>query len=314
MGQQQPQEPSLASDYKFNDKGVLIHSKTGKKYTGLNQEEYDKLIDYLLSYIQSTLIEKYNLLPLYVPNISNKENQENFSAYKIRDISQAQCKIFVSNDFDQKEKCLLIIQGSGGVRAGIWSRKVCINEGLSLGSMLPYVEKAINNGLSVIILNPNQREDFENKEKMIQEFNSMESHCLYVYKNIIKPRKNIKEIYIVAHSMGGVCTIDLLDENNDDLMNGRIKKIAFTDTFHGMKYLKLKEDSVKKLKEISRDYIHSKKKVGEFEKSEKDSYNGVNEYSAGDFRHEYTSGCAIEEIFKYFDIKNELNIYGNIFI
>ena len=43
----------------------------------------------------------------------------------------------------------------------------------------------------------------------------MEEHSVYVYNNIVKKNENIKEIYIVAHSMGGSCTVDILLSNKE---------------------------------------------------------------------------------------------------
>jgi hypothetical protein len=89
--------------------------------------------------------------------------------------------------------------------------------------------------MSVIVFNPNERKDTLTGEK-INEFTTMENHCLWVYENIIKMFSKAKEIYIVAHSMGGYCTIDILKMFSDDLNNRLIKKIAFTDSVHGSRY------------------------------------------------------------------------------
>jgi hypothetical protein len=70
----------------------------------------------------------------------------------------------------------MLIQGTGAVRLGQWARSVCINENIDLGSMKPYIEKAIQNKFSVIILNPNERKDLTYENKIIQEFPTMEKH------------------------------------------------------------------------------------------------------------------------------------------
>ena len=172
--------------------------------------------------------------------------------------------------------------------------------------MIPYVDKAIKNNYSVLIMNPNEKKDFKT-EKTIEEFSTMEKHSVYVYNNIIKTNNNIKEIYIVAHSMGGECTVEILLNNKEDLLNRRIKKIAFTDSVHGEDYLKLGEEGVKIFREISRNYIGSDKPVGTFVRDYTTSYGGVDCYSSGHTKHEYTSGTAIDEIFKYFSEEEEEN-------
>ena len=278
-------------DYKYNDKGELVHKITKKKCGMLNKQEYDLVGLYVQSYVENLIITKFDLNILYVPN---KENN-----YENRDETIPQCKILTTKDFSTNPKCLILIQGTGVVRLGQWARSVCINENLNLGTMIPYLDKAIKNNYSVIIMNPNERKDFKTEED-IEEFSTMQAHSVYVYNNIIKKNNNIKDIYIVAHSMGGECTVEILLNNKEDLIGGKIKKIAFTDSVHGEEYLKLGNEGVKIFREISRNYVGSDKPVGTFVRSYTTSYGGVDCYSSGHKKHEYTSGTAIEEIFKYF--------------
>ena len=280
-------------EYKFNENGVLVHKKTGKKCQRLSKSEYELVGMYVQKYVEDLLINTFNLKILYVPN----NDSEYFT---IRDENQAQCKILTTKDFYTNPKCLMLIQGTGAVRLGQWARSVCINENIDLGSMKPYIEKAIENNFSVIIFNPNERTDFVNEKRRIDDFSTMEKHSVYVYNNVVKKNKKIKEIYIVAHSMGGECTVEILLNNKEDLLNGKIKKIAFTDSVHGEDYLKLGEEGIKKFREISRNYVCSNKPVGNFVRNYTTSFGGVDCYSSGDKRHEYTSGTAIEEIFNYF--------------
>ena len=283
-------------DYKYNDKGELVNKKTGKKCGKLSQQEYDLVGMYVQNYVENLIIKTFDLDILYVPN-----NDKN---YEIRNEEIPQCKILTTKDFKTNPKCLILIQGTGVVRLGQWARSVCINENLNLGTMIPYVDKAIKNNYSVLIMNPNEKKDFKT-EKTIEEFSTMEKHSVYVYNNIIKTNNNIKEIYIVAHSMGGECTVEILLNNKEDLLNRRIKKIAFTDSVHGEDYLKLGEEGVKIFREISRNYIGSDKPVGTFVRDYTTSYGGVDCYSSGHTKHEYTSGTAIDEIFKYFSEEEE---------
>ena len=278
-------------EYKYNENGELVNKKTGKKCGKLNKQEYDLVGMYVQKYVENLIITKFDLNILYVPNKDNN--------YEKRDETIAQCKILTTKDFLTNPKCLILIQGTGVVRLGQWARSVCINENLNLGTMIPYVDKAIKNNYSVIIFNPNERKDFKTGEK-IEEFITMEKHSVYVYNNIIKKNNNIKEIYIVAHSMGGECTVEILLNNKNDLIKRKIKKIAFTDSVHGEDYLKLGKEGIKIFREISRNYICSDKPAGTFLRDYTTSYGGVDCYSSGHSKHEYTSGTAIDEVFKYF--------------
>lgn len=53
------------------------------------------------------------------------------------------------------DKLLVLIHGSGAVRAGQWARALCINESLEIGSILPYLRQAKKEGYGVIVCNPN---------------------------------------------------------------------------------------------------------------------------------------------------------------
>jgi len=64
--------------------------------------------------------------------------------------------IFLSSDAVSNTNTLcVLIQGSGAVRAGMWARALCINEDLSLGSVLPYIDYAKEQKWAVAVLNPN---------------------------------------------------------------------------------------------------------------------------------------------------------------
>ena len=280
-------------NYKYNEKGELLHKETGEKCGKLDKVEYELVGKYVEKYIENYLIQNFNLTTLYVPNKSSID-------FTKRDKNQAQCKILTTNDFPTNKRCLIIIQGAGPVRLGQWARSICINDNLYLGSMAPYVEKAIKNNMSVIILNPNERADFLDDTKDIEEFSTHEKHSVYVYNNIVKKNKNIKEIYILAHSVGGDCTLEILFKNKEDLLNGKIKKIAFTDSVHGDEYELLGKKGINKFRNISRNFVSSNKPAGEFVCDYKNSKTGIDCYSSGHARHEYTSGYAIEEIFNFF--------------
>ena len=281
-------------DYKYNDNGELINKKTKKKcnYT-LSKLEYQQIGNYITKYIQLYILQIYNLIPMYVP--SNLKNPNFYKRIK----SKPQCEIFVSKDFNSNPKCIILIQGSGNVKVGLWSRSVCINDNLYNGSNIPYIERANIINYSIIILNPNERFDIDDNKKKINEFDNMNSHCLYVYENIIKKNKNIKEIYFIGHSKGGECILNILINNENDLINGKIKKIAFLDSVHGEIYKFLSDIGKNYLRYISKGFIKSEKPLGSFIYNADFSNNGVNCYSAGHILHEYTSPCAIEEVFKW---------------
>ena len=284
-------------EYKYNKKGELIHKKTNKKCQKLNNIEYDLIAYYTTKYIEYHMRKVLKLKIMYVPQI---ENCSLFDYYNPLQIIP-QCEIYTSNDFLYNPKCLLIIQGNGKVRPGLWARQVCINDNLNKGSMIPYIELAIKNNLSVIILNPNERNDIYDKNLFIEQFLTNEMHCLNVYNNVIKMNKVIKELFIVAHSRGGTCTMEILKENEGDLIKGKIKKIAFIDSSIKDCYKNLSEKGIFQLRKICKNFVSSLKPLGHLVSKFNDKFNntGIDKFSAGHNVHEYTCGYAINEVFKW---------------
>lgn len=117
---------------------------------------------------------------------------------------KAQAPIFVSEDWETNtERALILIQGTGDVRSGYWARSVCMNDTIELGSMIPDIEFAQNNGFSVLVMNPNYTKD-EKGNSVDKQVKGMNTHSLYVWENFVE--ENIcpaKELFIVAHSAGG---------------------------------------------------------------------------------------------------------------
>lgn len=277
-------------NYKYNTNGILLDKNTHSKIPKVSNEEYKLISEYVSNYIFNELLVNCKLIPIYVPFSSNN--------YYHKDDSIQQCIVLASKDIEYNPKCLILIQGAGHVKLGEWSKSVCINEGLKLGSMIPFVEIAKNKGFSILILNPNERFGLDGKTKNI--FNNMKEHCQYVYEKIINKNDKIKEIYFISHSLGGECNVEILKKFENDLLKGRIKKIAFTDSLHGGAFLDLSQDGIEIFKKISRNYVTSKEKKGTYLENLSQFY-GYDVYSSGTNTHEYTTGESLENIFKYFE-------------
>ena len=236
------------------------------------------------------LLSKQELIPIYIPFNSGN--------YFQKDSSLAQCILLSSKDFPTNPKCLILIQGVGHVTLGEWANSVCVNEGLKMGSMIPFVEDAKKKGFSILIMNPNERFGLDGKNKVM--FNNMKEHCIYVYENLIFKNDKIKDVYFIAHSLGGESNVEILKKFEKDLLNNRIKKIAFTDGLQGGASLSLSKEGIKQLRKISRNYIASKEKKGKFMETES-YFSGCDVYSSGVNIHEYTTGNVRNEIFEFFE-------------
>jgi len=83
-------------------------------------------------------------------------------------------------ELNATKRAVVLIQGTGEVRAGIWARSVCVNENFEKGSMLPFIEKCKSQGIPVLVMNPNYQKDPVSGET-IHFSNNMETHAAYVW-------------------------------------------------------------------------------------------------------------------------------------
>ena len=260
--------------YEFKgNKLVSIHDSSAYKFSN----DYDSLSKYVCIYIQS-LMKEAGLIEVWIPQ------------------SNPSINIFLSQDFyTNHNKLLIIIQGKGEVRAGQWSRKVCINENLENGSNLPYIFEAMSLGYSIIVLNPNYNKDI-NGNVIIDNANMIE-HTLFVWENFIG-KARAQYIGIVAHSCGGICVLNLI-KNFFKEVTKRVKVVALLDSVHKT-VEELNEKQKKFFEKTAKNWKRSQKKLGAKVIPLKNE--GCICVSAGDPRHEYTSGSAFPEIFPYIEI------------
>lgn len=115
--------------YFFDESGVLRHQETKEKFIYLTNRYYSLLGDCVETYIQNLIkSEKWNYREIWLP-IREEETSDHHD----------QVNIFVSDDFSTNENgCLVLIQGSGAVRAGQWARSCCINDSLDIGGNFNY--------------------------------------------------------------------------------------------------------------------------------------------------------------------------------
>ena len=114
-------EPKTLKDfgYEFNAVGELKQIYSGDPFQfevkpgdkNYNQQHYEELGEIINLEVYKLLEEKAGLQKLFL-------NQE-FDSF-----------IFVSKDYERKDKLLLLIHGSGVVRAGQWARRLIINNDL----------------------------------------------------------------------------------------------------------------------------------------------------------------------------------------
>jgi hypothetical protein len=262
-------------NYSFQ-RNRLVSALTGESY--VFSENYESLGTFVSMYVQSILLEM-SLLQTWIPFESPSVN------------------IFHSVDAFENSRLLVIIQGSGKVRPGQWSRSVCINDSLEAGSMFSYIVQAINLNYGILILNPNLRRDpLSGKEISINS--SSISHCNYVWETFVKKSK-ASQIFIAAHSYGGVCTVNLL-KTHGAFFKKKVKAIALLDSVHKT-VTELSFDQRDFFKSTAKNWKKSQKPLGTVIPSPSEGCPCV---SAGDTRHEYTSYAAQSEVFIFFTSKS----------
>lgn len=135
--------------------------------------------------------------------------------------------------------------------------------------------------------------------KKIPNLSTNREHVLYVYDNIIS-KCPAKQLYVVAHSAGGDGLMYLLRKRQDNILP-TLAKIAFTDSVHSISPLESNEiKSFLRAKGIH--FVASDEPMGTPQDS---TYHfsresACQEVSAGHPKHEYTSGCCVEGVFKFF--------------
>eukprot|EP00930_Biecheleria_cincta_P033665 TRINITY_DN23321_c0_g1_i1.p1 TRINITY_DN23321_c0_g1~~TRINITY_DN23321_c0_g1_i1.p1 ORF type:complete len:327 (+),score=50.50 TRINITY_DN23321_c0_g1_i1:98-982(+) len=201
--------------------GRLLQVGTDKGFEFKDQSHYDHLADAVLDYVGTLLVDEAKLQPISLP---------------VEVETGPHCKIFCSPGFESMQKILLMIQGSGRVRVGVWGCALCINKDLDQGTMLPYLRTAAEQDYGVIVLNPNENEV---AGQPIPGSETGANHLAYVWKHIIASRCSpTAMVDIVAHSNGGRVLLDFLAGNSgkDKLLAeeafGRIRRVVFTDSYH----------------------------------------------------------------------------------
>jgi len=193
--------------------GRLLKVDSDEGFTFKDQAHYDKLADAVLAYVTALLESEGCLTKLSLPLDSD---------------GGPQCPVYVSDNLNEADHVLLLIQGSGRVRVGVWGCALCINKDLQQGTMLPFIHKAREQEYGVIVLNPNYNEDHG---KRVPGSETPDRHVAHVWKHLVRGRcKDDAPVDIIAHSNGGRATLQFLGSHGEAA--GRIRRIVFTDSYH----------------------------------------------------------------------------------
>ena len=161
--------------------------------------------------------------------------------------------------------------------------------------MLPLIDAAQSNSMSVLVMNPNLRVDPITRAP-IRFCQTMESHCNFVWEKYVLPSK-FKKLYVIAHSAGGMCLSAIQKKFGKDFYT-RVQKIALTDSY-ATPLSQLTPDQRKWMWKNAVHFVASQKPAGEVI-SKDSNQNSCIRKSAGHPKHEFTTGYAFDELCKHF--------------
>lgn len=156
----------------------------------------------LTRYVEALIIEKFGFVSISVPE---------------DDGVAAKTSVLASRDWTSASKMLIIIQNASGSIMGIFSRSICIDQGLSKGSMIPYIARAVQEGYAVLILRPNtnsvpvtdEQGHVVSKQPIVGS-ESPEIHALYVVENILPHAESVSQIFMLGYGNGASLCKDIL--------------------------------------------------------------------------------------------------------
>ncbi|XP_031566757.1 cotranscriptional regulator FAM172A-like [Actinia tenebrosa] len=276
-----------------NDQHKLRDIKTGKNFKfdvyrekELNQQRYEEIGEAITEYVYEHLEKMLKLKRVHIPVLPADAGPNEPKGF-----------FFMSENALKSDKLMILIHGSGVVRAGQWARSLIINNSFEAGTMVPYIERAKEEGFGVLITNGNHNYD-EKLHKCIKGSENPQDHFVYVWNNFIKKAK-AKHIVIVAHSFGGVVVLHGL--RNIKEAKERIKAVAFTDSVHSVGHYE-SSDIKQFFKERTRNWVSSREPLDTPIRSyyKDDTCELV---SAGTTEHVWTSHCAKDSVFSFFKEK-----------
>lgn len=322
-------------EYAFNEYGQLRHTKTGEPFVfnykeGLhrwNQKRYEALGEIITQFVYELLEKDCKLRKEMLPVDATEGEPKSF--------------IYMSEDaLTNPDKLLVLIHGSGVVRAGQWARRLIINKDLDSGTQIPFINKAMQEGYGVIVLNPNEnalevekardpsadawdepaekrerKEECEGENKKdghekyrkpqkeretkhipIRENSSPEEHTLYVWDHFIS-RSLAKNIFVVAHSYGGLSFVELMIQREDEVML-HVRAVAMTDSVHNVWHQRPSRSTREWLQERCCNWVSSPEPLD----TPVDSLlPDCLRRSAGTEFHELTSWSSFQSIFQFFE-------------
>jgi hypothetical protein len=185
-------------NYSLVDDDRIVRKKDAPEKSMAEEIE---VINEMARYVEAKIINDYGFERVFIPD----------------DEAEISTSFLVTSDWQTNTKLLVVVQNAVGAMMGIFSRSICFDNGLSKGSMLPYIAKAKADGYAILILRANtnsvsvQPDETKAPTKVpIEGSESPELHALFVWDNFIAKAENIKKIALLSYGNGASLCKDLL--------------------------------------------------------------------------------------------------------
>lgn len=300
--------------YAFDAAKALRNVESGGPFQFVGERHYECLGDFVVAEVQKEMEERLGMVRYAMSESCAEEGS---------------LDVFVSREVLEggapPRSLLVIVQGSGRVRPGVWARGPCVNESLHIGSMLPTIQRAHHAGMAVLVCNPNQRcaelaataackraglgwEYFISPEPPVEydagsdvvASESAESHVVDVWDRLVAPWLSAQpagQVAIIAHSAGGMAVMTLVRERGEALRQV-LRCVAFTDAAHDVTEERYGAEWSEFFKASSRDWVSSPDPLDQhiaFTAFD----DVVPRVSAGTPQHERTSGCSEQSVWHF---------------
>ncbi|XP_038177069.1 cotranscriptional regulator FAM172A isoform X2 [Arvicola amphibius] len=286
-------------EYAFNEKGQLRHIKTGEPFVfnyhedlhRWNQKRYEALGEIITKYVYELLEKDCNLQKISIPVDATESEPKSF--------------IFMSEDaLTNPQKLMVLIHGSGVVRAGQWARRLIINEDLDSGTQIPFIKRAVDEGYGVIVLNPNENYIEVEKPKTHKQSSSdgtEEPAEKRERKDKIsketKKRRDFYEKYRNPQKEKDMMQLFIRMIQREADVKSKVTAVALTDSVHNVWHQEAGKTIREWMRENCCNWVSSSEPL---DTSVESMLPDCPRVSAGTDRHELTSWKSFPSIFKFF--------------
>ncbi|XP_029599076.1 cotranscriptional regulator FAM172A homolog isoform X1 [Salmo trutta] len=308
--------PPSIFPYRFTSDGRLCHRFTQEPFMfqrgcdpDATQREDQALCLHVTQHVHSLLEEQLHLVRLYLPPLSKEvylpppplskgvylppppESQGQGDHHRVyfspHRGAPSQGYVYLSpGALESPATLLVVVQDRGTMRCGLWSWRAAASDGLERGSMIPYVRRVLEEGSSVLLMNPNQGGGAGE---------TPEEHVHRVW-DLLVSRCVSRRVVVVAHGYGGLAFVDLLCRR-PQLVVRQVWAAAFLDSSHSLWHQPLDATGREWLRTRSRRWVLSSKPLNQPVGSLK---AGCPQMSAGTQSHDAAPYVCMESVFRFF--------------